>query len=293
MTGSSGMVGTALVNRLEADGRNVTPLLRQTNTIAGQPTWNPTQGGIDLVAGGPWRAVVHLAGENIAAGRWTVSRKRLIKVSRVEGTRLLCEALAKQDPKPSVIVCASAVGFYGDCGSVEVDEDHPKGSGFLADVCGEWELATQSARGAGIRVVNLRMGAVLGREGGALAKMLTPFKWGVGGVVGNGQQYMSWISLTDVVRAIVCALDTNSLSGAVNAVAPDLVTNRTFTKTLGRVLGRPTILPMPAFAARLAFGELADELLLSGVRAIPQRLLSSGFSFDHPKLEDALTSLLS
>ncbi len=292
VTGASGMVGSELSRLLRTKGHVVTPLRRGTSTSAGQPSWDPANNQIDLTCGGPWDAVVHLAGENIAAGRWTEKLKQSIRDSRVIGTQLLCDALAKLDQKPSAVVCASAVGFYGDRGDETLTEDSSCGDGFLPTVCREWETAADSARDAGMRVVHMRIGVVLGREGGALAKMLTPFKLGAGGVLGDGKQYMSWISLTDVARAIFHAIKADSLSGAVNTVAPEPVTNRTFTKTLGRVLKRPTIFPMPAFAARLAFGEMADALLLSSTRAVPSRLEDSGFVFDHPNLETALQSIL-
>ena len=194
--------------------------------------------------------------------------------------------------KPSVLVSASATGFYGNRGDEIVDESSPSGSGFLAEVCREWEAATKPARDAGIRVVNLRIGPVLSPKGGALAKMLPPFKAGVGGVVGSGKQYLSWIALDDVVAAIVFALKAEQLAGPVNAVTPGAVTNYEFTKTLGHVLGRPTIFPMPAFAARLAFGEMADEMLLGGVRVEPRALTAAGFKFAYPQLEPALRHLL-
>ncbi len=292
VSGASGMVGAELTNQLGAEGHNVTPLRRGKSTQTTEPIWDPAGGLIDLSRGGPWDAVVHLAGENIAAGRWTDKLKRSIRDSRVNGTRLLCEALANLEHKPSVIVCASAVGYYGDSGDAELNEDSANGEGFLPTVCREWEAAAQPARDAGIRVVHLRIGVVLGREGGALAKMLTPFKLGAGGVIGNGKQFMSWITLNDVVRSIVYAIKTESMVGPVNAVSPEPVTNRTFTKALGRALGRPTIFPMPAFAARLAFGEMADALLLSSIRVVPEKLVRSGFEFDQPKIDSALTSIL-
>ncbi|GJM24151.1 MAG: hypothetical protein DHS20C16_05660 [Phycisphaerae bacterium] len=292
VTGASGMVGAELTKRLQIEGHDVSPLRRGKLTQCVEPTWDPEAGSMDLSKNGPWDAVVHLAGENIAAGRWTDKLKRSIRDSRVNGTRLLCKELADSDHKPTVIVCASAVGYYGDSGDVELNEESPNGEGFLPTVCHEWEQAAQPARDAGIRVVHLRIGVVLGREGGALAKMLTPFKMGAGGVIGNGKQYMSWITLNDVVRSIIHSIKTESLAGPVNAVAPEAVTNRAFTKTLGRVLSRPTIFPMPAFAARIAFGEMADALLLSSIRVVPNQLASSGFVFDHPKLEGALSSIL-
>ena len=236
--------------------------------------------------------VVHLAGENIADGRWTEAKQRRIRDSRIDGTRLLCERLAQAEDKPSVLVCASAVGFYGDRGDEPLDERSARGSGFLAEVCEAWEEACQPARDAGIRVVNLRIGVVLSADGGALAKMLPPFRFGLAGKLGNGKQWMSWISLDDLVGAIDHALTHEEIEGPVNAVSPNPVTNAEFTSALGRVLSRPTALTMPAIGARVVFGKLADELLLSSIRAQPRALLASGFRFEHPDLETALRQAL-
>lgn len=255
--------------------------------------WNPDRGEIDAAELNGIDGVVHLAGENIAGGRWTEAFKRRILESRTKGTRLLAETLASLEMKPSVLVSASAIGYYGNRHDEEVDELAPSGNGFLAEVCREWEACTESAHDAGIRVVKLRIGPVLSPKGGALAKMLTPFKLGLGGVIGSGRQYFSWIALDDVVNALMVAVENESLVGPVNAVAPGAVTNREFTKTLGRVLGRPTIFPMPAFAARLAFGEMADEMLLGGARVSPRELIKAGFPFEYPQLEPALRHLLS
>jgi uncharacterized protein (TIGR01777 family) len=237
-------------------------------------------------------AVVHLAGENIASARWTERQKARIRDSRVKATGLLCNLLARYSPPPKALVCASAIGYYGDRGDEILKEESAPGSGFLSDVCREWEAATQPAVERGIRVVNLRIGMVLSALGGGLAKMLTPFKLGAGGVMGSGRQYMSWIAVDDLVDAIHFALTHESLRGPANAVAPSPVTNREFTRTLGRVLSRPTPFPMPAFAARLAFGEMADALLLASTRVQPARLLASGFTFRYPDLEGALRHLL-
>jgi len=236
-------------------------------------------------------AVVHLAGENIA-GRWSQAKKAAIRDSRIKGTRLLAETLTRANQPPRVMVSASAIGFYGDRGDVILDEKATMGSGFLADVCKEWEDATKPASDAGIRVVNLRIGVVLTPAGGALAKMLTPFKLGVGGIMGSGKQYWSWVAIDDVVGAIGHALTTESLFGPVNAVAPEAATNHDLTKTLGKVLSRPTIFPMPAFAARLALGEMADALLLSSARVSPMKLIESGYTFKYPSLESALRHVL-
>jgi uncharacterized protein len=293
VTGSTGLVGSALVTALEARGHLVRRLVRGSISDGDHEIrWNPDQGEIDAAELNGIDGVVHLAGENIAGGRWTESFKRRILESRTKGTRLLAETLAGLEMKPSVLVSASAIGYYGNRHDEEVDELAPSGNGFLAEVCREWEAATEPAHDAGIRVVKLRIGPVLSPKGGALAKMLTPFKLGLGGVIGSGRQYFSWIALDDLVNAIVFAVENESLVGPVNAVAPGAVTNRDFTKTLGRVLGRPTIFPMPAFAARLAFGEMADEMLLGGVKVAPHELIKTGFRFEYPQLEPALVHLL-
>lgn len=293
VTGSSGLVGNALVEALEADGHLVRPLVRRPPREGKHEIrWDPAAGTIDAAELTDVDAVVHLAGENIAAHRWTTSFKERIRDSRVRGTQLLCRALAGLASKPTVLVSASAIGYYGTRGDEPVDESSLPGSGFLAEVCQQWEAATTPARDANIRVVNLRIGFVLARQGGGLAKMLTPFRLGLSGVIGSGQQYLSWITLDDLVRAIQFALSAAALSGPVNAVAPEPVTNREFTKTLGRVLRRPTVFPMPAFAARLAFGEMADEMLLGGVRVEPRVLTADRFEFAYPQLEPALRHIL-
>ncbi|MCI0423349.1 MAG: TIGR01777 family oxidoreductase, partial [Acidobacteria bacterium] len=237
-------------------------------------------------------AAIHLAGENIAAKRWTPAQKAKIRDSRVSGTRLLAESLARLARQPKVLVCASAIGYYGDRSDERLNEDSAPGSGFLAETCRDWEAAAKPAIDRGIRVVQLRLGLVLASHGGALAKMLPPFRLGIAGIIGSGQQYMSWIALDDLVAAVSYVLSNEGLRGPVNVVAPDAVTNHEFTKTLGRVLRRPTVFPMPAFAARLAFGEMADGLLLSSTRVEPQRLLASGFRFRFPELKAALEHLL-
>jgi uncharacterized protein (TIGR01777 family) len=289
ITGSSGLVGTALVDALAAEGHLVRRLVRRPARDAKREIrWDPAAGTIDAAQLAGVDAIVHLAGENLADHRWTEDVKARIRDSRIHGTTLLCQTVAGLTSKPPVLVSASAIGYYGDRGSEVVNESSSPGRGFLAELCQAWEAATHAARDADVRVVNLRLGVVLSRNGGALAKMLTPFKLGLGGVIGSGQQYLSWISLDDVVNAIQFALTAAALTGPVNAVAPQPVTNREFTKTLGRVLRRPTVFPMPAFAARLAFGEMADEMLLSGVRVEPHALSSAGFEFQHPQLELAL-----
>jgi uncharacterized protein len=294
VTGSTGLIGTALVESLEAVGHVVRRVVRTTPRDARlEVQWNPAAGTIDAAGLAGVDSVVHLAGAGVAAKRWRPSYKAEIRDSRTRGTKLLCETLARMQQKPSVLVSASAVGYYGDRGDELLDESSPPGKGFLAEVCKDWEAATAPARDAGIRVVNLRIGVVLDAKGGALSQMLTPFKLGAGGVIGSGGQYISWITLEDIVRAIQFALASAALSGPVNGVAPEPVTNREFTKTLGRVLRRPTMFPMPAFAARMAFGEMADEMLLGGSRVQPRALTSAGFQFNHPMLEPALRHVLS
>jgi uncharacterized protein (TIGR01777 family) len=293
VTGASGMVGAALVDALQADGHLVRRLVRrEVRDHDHEVHWDPAAGKIDGGALYGIDAVVHLAGENLAAHRWTDSFKQQIIESRVKGTRLLSKTLAGLSSKPLALCSASAIGFYGDRGTELVDESSPPGKGFLADVCQQWEAATRPASDVGIRVVNLRIGVVLSPRGGALARMLLPFKMGLGGVIGSGQQYFSWIAIDDLISAIQLAISDAPLEGAVNAVAPKPVTNREFTKTLGRVLRRPTVFPLPAFAARLALGEMANEMLLGGVRVEPRALRSAGFSFEYPQLERALRHVL-
>jgi len=293
VTGASGLVGSALVPYLTTSGHRVTRLVRSPpRPGAAEIHWDPAAGVQDLGSLEGMDAVVHLAGENIAGGRWTAARKAKIRDSRVIGTRTLCETLARLPQPPKVLVSASAIGYYGDRGAEPLWENSAVGSGFLAEVCRAWEEATQPAVQKGIRVVLLRIGIVLSPAGGALAKMLLPFKLGLGGVISGGSQYMSWIALDDVAGAVAHALMTDTLHGPVNAVAPFPVTNREFTKTLGRVLGRPTVFPLPAFGARLAFGEMADALLLASTRVEPKRLLATQYGFRYPELDGALRHLL-
>ena len=292
VTGSGGLVGSALCPFLTTGGHRVLKLVRSVPDGESEVRWDPKGGNVDADRLEGVDAVVHLAGENIAGARWNDAQKERIRDSRVRGTRLLAESLAGLERRPEVLVCASAVGFYGDRGDEVLDEGSSAGRDFLADVCREWEAAAEPARAAGIRVVHLRFGAILSPAGGALAKMLLPFKLGAGGRLGSGRQYMSWIALDDVVGVAHRALVDTELSGPVNTVAPNPVTNAEFTRVLGRVLGRPTILPMPAFAARLAFGEMADELLLASQRVRPGVLEDAGHGFQLPELEGALRHLL-
>jgi len=290
VSGASGLVGQALLAALAGRGLSTSKLVRKPAS-KGEVFWDPTSRELDESALSA-DAVVHLAGENIAGGRWTKAKMAAIRDSRVQGTKLLCESLARMKAPPSVLVCASAIGFYGEGGDSVLTEDSPSGDSFLAEVCKEWEQATEAAEQAGIRVVHIRIGVVLDADGGALQKMLLPFKLGLGGKIGDGQQYMSWVLLQDLVSIIGAAIDNPKLSGAVNATAPQPVTNLEFTKTLGRVLGRPTIAPMPAFAAKLAFGRMAEELLLASLRVTPNKLLEHEFPFREPKLEGALRAAL-
>ena len=291
VTGASGLVGSALVPFL-ADGGHEVVRLGRSAPGAGDILWDPNAGVLEASALEGFDGVIHLAGENIASGRWNAARKRRIKESRVQGTLLLAQTLAGLERPPQVLVSASAVGFYGDRGDEELTEESPAGSGFLPEVCREWEGATEAAAGKGIRVVHARLGVVLSQDGGALAKMLTPFKLGAGGIVGNGRQYMSWITLDDTAAALGHLLATETVSGPVNVVAPAPATNGEFTKSLGRVLRRPTLFPLPGFVARVVFGEMADALLLASTRVKPAGLLDSGYVFRHGSLEEGLRAVL-
>jgi uncharacterized protein (TIGR01777 family) len=293
VTGSTGFIGSALVSFLTTGGHQVTRLVRSTPRPGqAEVYWYPEAGNIATPGLEGFDAVVHLAGENIASGRWTAAKKARIRDSRVQGTHLLCEALAQLVSPPRVLVSASAVGYYGDRGEEVLRENSRPGRDFLADVCRAWEAATTPAAQRGIRVVNLRFGIVLSAAGGALTRMLLPFKIGAGGTIGSGQQYMSWITLDDVIGVVHHALLTESLQGPVNTVTPQPVTNRTFTRTLGRVLRRPTWAHMPAFVARAVFGEMADALLLASTRVEPARLNDTNYTFRYPELDGALRHVL-
>jgi hypothetical protein len=294
--GSTGLVGSALIPFLTTGGHEVVRLMRGGKQPADGTSaveWNPAEGTIDSTGLDGCDAVVHLGGHNIAGGRWSTSMKNRLRESRVNSTELLSKTMASLANPPKVFVCASAIGFYGgDRGDELLNEDSQPGSKFISQLCQDWENAVAPAREAGIRVINLRIGVVLSPQGGALQKMLLPFKLGGGGVVGNGKQWWSWVSIEDLPRIMLHCLTTESLSGPVNAVAPGAVNNRDFTKTLGRVLRRPTIVPMPAFAVRLGFGEMGEELLLGSTRVQPDRLTQSGYEFAFPELEGALRSVL-
>ena len=291
ITGAAGLVGSTLARRLQSQGHQPLRLVRQM-AQADDVLWN-TESGVaqpEKLAG--CDAVVHLAGENIADARWSGAKKARIRDSRVKGTASLCRSLAQLSAPPRVLVSASAIGFYGDRGEEVLTEESPAGAGFFPQVCQEWEAATSAAADKGIRVAHLRIGVVLSADGGALAKMIVPFKFGLGGRLGDGEQYMSWIALDDLLAAIEHISAHEELRGAVNATAPNPVTNADFTRQLGGALHRPTLFPVPAFALRLALGDMADEALLGGARVMPARLLASGFNFRYPELSDALRHCL-
>ncbi|HEY3216423.1 MAG TPA: TIGR01777 family oxidoreductase [Candidatus Eisenbacteria bacterium] len=293
VTGSSGFVGSALVPSLERAGHAVMRLVRRPpRPAADEVRWDPEREILDPTALRGVEAAVHLAGASLAGGRWTSGTKARIRDSRVRSTRLLSEALCRLDPPPRVLVSASAVGFYGHRGDQLLTEESPRGEGFLADVAESWERAADPARERGIRVVHPRLGLVLARNGGALARMLPAFRLGLGGPLGDGGQFWSWIAVDDLLAAFHILLDHPALAGPVNAVAPQPVTSREFAATLGRVLRRPTRFQVPAWALRLALGQMADEMLLGSTRAVPRRLEHSGFTFLHPRLEEALAGLL-
>ncbi len=292
VTGASGLVGSSLTRTLNAAGHQVFRLVRHEPKEASEIRWHPLEGVEDASRLEGMDAVVHLAGESIAEGRWAGEKKKRIRESRVLGTTILSKTLAGLERKPRSLLSASAVGYYGNRGEEILTEESEPGKDFLAEVCREWEEATAHASSSGIRVALMRFGIILSSEGGALAKMLTPFKLGVGGRLGSGEQYMSWITLDDVVSAIEHLLADETASGPVNMVAPNPVTNSEFTKTLGRVLSRPTIFPAPEFALRLAFGEMADVALLASQRVEPARLKEAGYAFKYPELEAALRHVL-
>lgn len=293
ITGSSGLVGSALAPYLRDLGHHVVRLIRSTPR-PGQSEifWDPTMDVLDLSSCGDFDAVVHLAGDNLAEGRWTAQKKVRIRKSRVQGTRFLSEAIARLQSPPKILASASAIGFYGHRADELLSESSLAGAGFLAEVCQQWEAATLPAVERGIRVVQLRFGVVLSRSGGALAKMLLLFQLGMGGVLGSGRQYWSWIAMEDVLGVIDHILASDRLSGPVNVVSPQPITNREFTKTLGRLLSRPTMLSVPALAARIVFGEMADEAFLASARVEPVKLLGSGYTFRYPNLTDALRHFL-
>jgi uncharacterized protein len=290
VSGASGPIGAALLPSLKAQGSAVTRLVRSSATSNDQILWDPSRPlSPDSVSG--FDAVIHLAGESIV-GRWTDAKKRRILDSRAQGTGHLAEAVAKASQPPRVFISASAVGFYGNRGDEVLREDSPSGTGFAAEICRQWEAATQPAAKAGIRTAQLRIGVVMSADGGALPKMLTPFRLGLGGRLGNGRQWWTWVSARDVIGAIQHVLNHDSLSGPVNTVAPNPVTNAEFTSILASVLNRPAIFPMPAFAVRLIFGEMGEELFLGSQRVEPAKLAATGYQFQRPDLKNALREIL-
>lgn len=288
ITGARGLLGDALRHRLGASGADVVELVRGPRP--GAVAWNP-HGAWDASPLEGVDAVVHLAGASVA-GRWTAEHKRAIMESRREGTASLCRGLATLSRKPSTLVCASAIGIYGDGGDALLTEDSPSGAGFLADVVRAWEAASAEAAQAGIRMVHLRLGVILSARGGALRAMLLPFRAGLGGPVGGGRQYMSWVALDDAARAFAYALDTPTMRGPYNLVAPEPVTNGAFTAALGRALRRPAILPMPALAVKALLGEMGREMLLYSQRVSSRRLQEAGFRFEEPSIDGALRRAL-
>lgn len=291
ISGSHGLVGSALIASLTGDGHEIVRLVRG-NPSTEEIQWDPNEDHLNAEQLEGLDVVVHLAGESIAEGRWTDEKKRAIRASRVAGTTLLSESLARLSRPPSVFLSASAIGYYGDRGDELLTEASAPGRDFLSSVCIEWEKATRPAAEKGIRTVCTRFGIILDADGGALAKMLTPFRMGIGGRIGAGTQWMSWIALDDVVKALRFVMEDDSVSGPVNFVAPNPVTNSEFTKTLGRVLSRPTLFPVPAFGVRLAFGEMADALLLSSQKVEPGILFQRKFQFSWATLEPALKHIL-
>jgi len=291
VSGSHGLVGKALINSLTPDGHEILRLVRGKPASAKEIEWHPDEQRLDAASLEGLDAVIHLAGESIASGRWTDEKKRAIRDSRVKGTALLSEALARLSRPPSLFLSASAIGYYGDRDDELLTEKSAPGDDFLANVCVEWENATIPTIEKGIRTVHARFGIILDAKEGALGKMLTPFRMGIGGRIGDGKQWMSWIDIEDVVNGLKFLI-ASSVTGPVNFVAPNPVTNAEFTKTLGRVLSKPTLFPIPAFGARLAFGEMGDALLLSSQRVKPAVLEERGFQFGHPSLEPALRHIL-
>jgi uncharacterized protein (TIGR01777 family) len=297
VTGSSGLIGTALVASLSADGHQVTRLVRSPPSTAARAgttdvSWRPDTGTIDtggLDAAGPFDGVIHLAGAGIGDRRWSPARKALILDSRTQSTALLADTLTRLADRPGVLVSASAVGIYGDGGDAELTEDSPTGTGFLADVCRAWEASAQPAVDAGIRTVFIRTGIVLAPSGGIFGKQVPLFRFGLGGRLGPGTQYRSWITLDDEVGAIRHCLDHPEVAGPVNLTTPEPATDAELARTLGSVLHRPTVLAVPSAALRIALGrEMADEMILSGQRVLPTVLFASGYAFAHPDLEEAV-----
>jgi uncharacterized protein (TIGR01777 family) len=293
ISGASGLVGKHLIPTLKEKNHEVYKLVRKTSENSDEIQWDAEKGFSETEQAKleNFDAVVHLAGDNVASENWSDEKKRKIRDSRVVGTRVLVDALKKTRNPPKNFVAASAIGFYGDRQDEILTEDSKQGKGFLTDVCTAWEDEIKKAEEFA-RVVFLRIGVVLAKDGGALEKMLTPFKFGVGGTIGSGRQWMSWIAIDDLINIIHFALENESLRGAVNTVAPNPVTNQEFTETLGKVLHRPTVLPVPEFAIKLLFGEMGETLLLQGTRVLPKKLVDNGFEFEFANLETAMKDVL-
>ena len=293
VSGASGLIGTHLIPTLLAKGNQVYKLVRHAPHGIDEIEWDAEKGFTDEEQLENFDAVVHLAGDNVASENWSDEKKRRIRESRTVGTRVLVDALKRRIVPPKHFISASAIGFYGSRADELLNEESAAGKGFLPEVCREWEAEAEKAENFGARVVLIRIGVVLAKDGGALAKMLTPFKFGVGGTTGSGKQWMSWIAIDDLIKIFNFALDNTDLRGALNAVAPNAVTNAEFTATLGTVINRPTFLPTPEFAIKLLFGEMGETLLLEGARVYPQKLLDAKFEFDYPNLESAMRHVLS
>jgi uncharacterized protein len=290
ISGASGLIGSALVPTLESHGHEVSRLVRRPTGNGNELPWDPMHEVSGALVSG-FDVVIHLSGESVA-GRWTAEKKRRIRESRVVSTRNLTRALAKAESPPRTFICASAIGYYGNRGDEVLDEESPPGTGFLTEVCREWEAATEPAVSAGIRAVNLRFGIVLSRHGGALKEMLLPFRLGLGGKIGSGRQWYSWIHVADVLGAVMHVLTAPAIVGPVNMTAPSPVINAEFTRALASALKRPAFFAVPTFAAKLAFGEFAEEGLLASARVIPKKLEANGFEFQYPELERAIEELL-
>lgn len=293
ISGGSGLVGSALTNALRADGHVVSHFIRPGGTAApGDVLWNPSRATVDVPALEGYDAIVHLSGASIADGRWTDKRKATLRSSRVDSTRVLVDSLTHLKKPPRVFVCASAIGYYGDRGDELLTESSGYGKDFLSILCRAWEAEAGRASANGIRTVIARFGVILATQGGALPPMLTPFKLGVGGRLGSGKQWISWVALEDVVKVLRTAIDNENLSGPVNVVAPQPVQNSEFTRVLAGVLHRPAVFPAPAFALRLALGQMADALLLSSQRVQPEKLAKIGYKFRYETLQSALQAIL-
>lgn len=290
ISGSTGLIGSKLADLLRSEGHEVVPLVRKR--CPGSIWWNPETGEFDKEQLEGFDAVIHLAGENIAARRWTPAQKEKLFLSRSRATWLLAQILTRLKTPPKTLITASACGFYGNRGDECLTEASAKGEGFLADLCSKWEGATEAAEKQGIRVVHARFGMILSAEGGALKKMLLPFRLGLGGRLGNGEQFVSWVTLDDATSALYYALVKQDVSGAINFSAPTPIRQKEFAKTLAKKLNRPAFFTIPAPVLRLLLGEMADELLLSSQNVYPERLLASGYTFKHPTLDSALASLL-